>query len=527
VSAFVGTRALVRLILRRDRIRLPVWLVAIIGLVYASADAVQSTYNNPEKVAIYARTVGKSPTSIVMNGPPTAVDTIAGIVIFEINSAAVIATALMAIFLVVRHTRAEEQDGRTELIRATVVGLYAPAAAALLVISAASLVVGAGLALGLIALELPAGGAIVYGASITAIGVVFAAVAAVAAQVTEHARGALGIAGSVLAASYVLRAIGDVRDGTLSWVSPIGWSQATRPFADDRWWPLLLSLALTVALLTVAAALISHRDLGAALVAPRPGPPAASPRMTNAVGLPARLQRGALIGWAFGMLLWGIAFGSVGREVEELLTNIPELKDALNITGGVDLVDAFFGTAMLILALVAAGFTVASTLRLRSEETAGRAEPLLATALSRVRWALGSILVTVVGTVLVLGAGGFGAGLAHGIATGDIEQLPRLLLIALTYVPAALVLAGVVVALFGWTPRLSPAAWGALAVCLVFGWLGGVLDLPAWLSNISPFTHVPSAPMESMAAGPLVALTAVAMALTAVGVLGLRRRDLG
>jgi ABC-2 type transport system permease protein len=280
-------------------------------------------------------------------------------------------------------------------------------------------------------------------------------------------------------------------------------------------------------LLAVAAALISHRDLGAALVAPRPGPPAASPRLTNAVGLPARLQRGALIGWAFGMLLWGVAFGSVGREVEELLTNIPELKDALNITGGVDLVDAFFGTAMLILALVAAGFTVASALRLRSEETAGRAEPLLATALSRVRWTLGSILVTVVGTVLVLGAGGFGAGLAHGIATGDIEQVPRLLLIALTYVPAALVLAGLVVALFGWAPRLSPAAWGALAACLVFGWLGGVLDLPAWLNNISPFSHIPSAPMESMAAGPLVALTAVALALTAVGVLGLRRRDLG
>ena len=407
------------------------------------------------------------------------------------------------------------------------VGRYAPLAAALLVVSAACLVVGAGLAVSLIALDLPAGGAVVYGMSIAALGVVFTAIAAVAAQVTEHARGALGIAGAVLAASYVLRAIGDVGDGALSWLSPIGWSQAVKPFAEDRWWPLLLSLALIMILLTVAGALISHRDLGAGLVAPRPGSPTASPRLTNAVGLPARLQRGSIIGWTIGMLLGGVAFGSVGREVEELLKSIPELKDALNIAGGVDIVDAFFGTAMLILALTASGFTVGSVLRLRSEETAGRAEPLLATGLSRWRWTLGSLLVTLMGTVLVIGAAGFGAGLAHGIATGDMGQLPRLFLVSLAYTPAALVLAGLAVVLFGWAPRLTMAAWAVLTVCFVIGYLGGLLDVPAWLSNLSPFTHVPNAPLETITAGPLVALTAVAAAVTAAGLAGFRRRDLG
>jgi ABC-2 type transport system permease protein len=527
VTSFVGTGTLVRLVLRLDRIRLPVWLVAILGLVYASADAVQSTYDTPADIAAYARTVGNSPTSIVMNGPPTAVDTIAGIVIFEINSTAIIATALMAIFLVVRHTRGEEQEGRTELIRATVVGRYAPVAAALLVVSAASLVVGAGLALGLISLGLPAGGSIAYGASIAVVGLVFTAVGAVAAQVTEHARGLLGIASAVLGASYVLRAIGDVGDGTLSWLSPIGWSQAVRPFADDRWWPLLLSLALVAALLAVTSALLSHRDVGAALVAPRPGPPHASPRMTNAVGLAGRLQRGAIISWAIGMFLGGVAFGSVGREVEELVTSIPELEEYFGFVGAADIVDAFFRTAMLLLALTAAGFTVASALRLRSEEAAGRAEPLLATGLSRWRWTLGSLLVTLIGTVLVIGAGGFGAGLAHGIATGDMGQLPRLLLVSLIYSPAALVLAAAAIVLFGWAPRLTMTAWAALAVCFVIGWLGGVLEIPAWLRNLSPFTHIPGAPLDPVTAAPLVALTAIAAAMAAVGLVGFRRRDIG
>ncbi|MGH8869254.1 MAG: ABC transporter permease [Actinomycetes bacterium] len=528
MSVLAGTGALVRFILRRDRVRLPVWLLAILGLVWSSASAVQGTYDTPADVAAYARTVGASPASIVMNGPPTAVDTIAGIVIFEINSTAIIATALMAIFLVVRHTRGEEEEGRTELLRAGVVGRYAPIAAALLVVSVACCVVGAGLALALVSLDLPTSGAVAYGGSIAVLGVVFTAVGACAAQVTEHARGALGIAGAVLGVSYLLRGIGDVPEGAgswLSWLSPIGWSQAVRPFADDRWWPLLLSIALIGVLLVVVGALVSHRDVGAGLVAPRPGSPVASPRLTTAVGFAVRLQRGAFLGWTAGLFLGGIAFGSVGREVEELLTSIPELEDALGLAGAADLVDAFFGTALLILALVGSGFTVGSVLRLRTEESAGRAEPLLATGLSRWRWTLGVLTVTVLGTVAVLGAGGLGAGLAHSIASGDVGQLPRLLLASLAYVPAALVLAGATVVLFGWLPRLTAAAWAALAVCLVIGWLGGVLDIPTWLADLSPFTHVPRAPLDPLTATPLLALTVTGVAAAVVGLVGFRRRD--
>jgi len=212
--------------------------------------------------------------------------------------------------------------------------------------------------------------------------------------------------------------------------------------------------------------------------------------------------------------------------VQELIESIPELADALDIAGAADLVDAFFGTALLILALIAAGFTVGSALRLRTEETAGHAEALLATGLSRTRWTVGSLLVTLLGTVLVLGAGGFGAGLAHAVATGDAGQLPRLLLSALTYLPAALVLAGVAVLLTGWAPRLTLASWAVLTGCFVIGWLGGLLDVPAAVADLSPYTHVPGAPADPVRAVPLVTLTAVALGLAALGIAGFRRRDL-
>jgi len=526
LTALTGTGALVRLILRRDRIRLPIWILAILGLVYSSAEAVQSTYDTPGDIEVYARTVGSSPASIVMNGPPTALDTIAGIMVFEVNTSAIILTALMAIFLVVRHTRADEQEGRTELIRATVVGRHAPVSAALLVVGGSTVVVGIGLALEFYALGLPAPGSLAYGASIAAVGIVFTAVGAAAAQVTEYSRGALGIAGAVLGLSFLVRGAGDVGDGRLSWLSPIGWTQAVRPFAGDRWWPLLGSLALTVLLLATVAALTSRRDVGAGLISPRPGSPTASARLTSAVGLAVRLQRASVLSWMCAMFLGGVSVGSVGQDVEELITSNPDIAEMLDVGAGSDVVDAFFATIILVLALIATGFTLGSVLRLRSEEAAGRAEPLLATGLSRWRWSLGSLLVTLVGTVLVVGAGGLGVGLAHSISTGDLGQLPRLLLVAMAYLPATLVLAGVAVALFGWAPRLSPLAWAALAGCFLFGWLGGLLQLPTSLTDLSPFTHIPSAPVDPITASPLLTLTVVGLALTALGLVGLRRRDL-
>jgi ABC-2 type transport system permease protein len=45
--------------------------------------------------------------------------------------------------------------------------------------------------------------------------------------------------------------------------------------------------------------------------------------------------------------------------------------------------------------------------------------------------------------------------------------------------------------------------------------------------DLSPFQHVPHMPVEDFAAGPILALTAIAAALVAAGMVGFRRRDAG
>jgi ABC-2 type transport system permease protein len=265
--------------------------------------------------------------------------------------------------------------------------------------------------------------------------------------------------------------------------------------------------------------------VGAGLVAPRPGPANASPRLAGPVGLAWRLQRAGLLGWLAGMALLGMAFGSLGQEVEDLLDGNPDLREVIAQSTGGSIVDAYFATVLMISALIATGFTVMSAIRLRSEESAGRVEPLLATSLSRERWSLGSLAVTAVGTTAVLGVTGAGAGLTHALVSGDAATGWQLFAGALLYLPALLVLGALSVALVGWLPGAVPVAWAVLAVYVVMGWLGEVLNLPDWAMHLSPYTQTPQLPMADVSWLPVLSLVAIAAALTVLGAVGLRRRD--
>jgi ABC-2 type transport system permease protein len=526
VKELVGTGELVRLILRRDRVRLPVWLLSLIGITLLSALAVADAYPTLEQRALYAATIGSSPTAIAMAGPPVALRTLGGILVYETSMTALLGVALMAIFLVVRHTRGDEEEGRTELLRATVVGRDAHAVAALLVVSAASVVVGAGVTFSLVAAGAGGSGALVYGSAVACFGIFFAAVATLTSQLAVHGRGAIGLALAVLGVAFAVRALGDVRESSVVWFSPMAWPQQVLAFDADRWWPLALTLLAAAVLVLAAARLLAGRDVGAGILPTRAGVPEASPALAGPVALAARLQRGSVLGWGVGTLLLGVTFGSMSQELQTMVENNPVFAEYFAATGA-SLVDSFFATAMLIISLAGGAFAVASALRLRSEETAGRAELMLTTGLTRHRWLLGGLLVTALGSVTVVLAGGVGVGVAYALTIGDVTQVGRLVAASAVYVPAALLLGGLAALLVGWLPRAVAVAWGALAFCFVIGWLGGLLQPPDWVSNLSPYSHVPQVPAEAVQAAPLVTLSALTVATVALAVVGLRRRDIG
>ena len=533
---FTGTARLVRLALRRDRVQLPLWLLGTAAVVGASASAIAGLYPTAREQEAYARSNAASAVSRVFNGIVPEVGQ-GGVVVAETFAIAVVAAVLMSVMAVVRHTRQNEETGRSEMIGSAVVGRDAALAAALAVTVGADLVLGGLVAAVLAASGLPAAGSLAFGASLAATGAVFAGVAAVTAQITESARAASGLAVIVFGVAFLLRAAGDglasVEDGTRvtslwpSWLSPVGWGQRVEPFGDETWWPLALHAVLLAALVAVAFRLTDHRDVGTGMLPTRRGPERAPRSLLGPLGLAWRLQRGILAGWAAGMLVMGLALGAVGDQAEEMITGSDGLAEVVaKLGGGGDLVEVFFSAMMGLMGVIVAGYTVQALLRIRAEEN-GPLEALLATAVSRPRWLLSHITCAVLGTAAVLLVTGLANGLAYAAASGSAQRLPSLVGAAMVQLPATLALAGFVVAAIGLVPRRSVAiSWSALGACVLIGQIGPVLELPQAVIDVSPFTHTPSLPASDLTLTPVLVLAGTAAALTAAGVALFRRRDL-
>lgn len=530
-DGFAGTGALLRLAIRRDRIIATIWILLFVLMAAGSSSASQDLYNTLESRVRAANAVNDTPATLALYGRVFDPTSLGAVSLIKLGAMGAALVALVAIFTVVRHTRAEEEAGRGELLGATVVGRYAPLTAALLLSTGVSLVLAALTAVSLAGTGLPASGAWAFGLSWAGAGIAFAAVGALAAQVTEGARTARGLAAAVLAAAYLLRAAGDAA-GTdtstwLSWLSPIGWAQQVRPFAGDRWWVLLYLLFFAALVALGAYLLVARRDHGAGLLPQRPGRARASASLSTPLALAMRLQRGGLIGWLVGMVLGGLMMGSIASQVGEFADN-PQTRDMIMKLGGErGLVDAFLSAELGIIALVVSGYGISTAMRLRAEETALRAEPILATRVSRLRFAASHVTVALAGTTLLMLAAGVFAGFAHGAASGQMSEFGRVLAAALVHLPAMWVLTGITVLVFGFAPGLIMAGWGALVVFLLLGQLGPIFELPQWAMDISPFTHTPKLPGGEFTATPLVALTLVAAALIALGLTGFRRRDIG
>lgn len=524
----VGLRHAARLAIRRDRLRIALWSVGTVGLVAATGSSITALYGTQAQLDQYAQLMADNAALTVQAGPGYGLGspTIGAVIMNELGIWTIIAIGLMNVFIAVRHTRTEEESGRSELTRAAPVGRYTATTAAFTVATISNLVIVVGIVTTLLLYGLPVPGSLAFGLALLGAGSVFAGVGLVAAQVATGSRTALAIGGGVLAGSFVLRAVGDVGSGHLSWFSPLGWAQAIRAFADERWWVIGLPAGATVLLVALAVRLEARRDFGAGLVVPRSGRTHATPRLATPLALATRLQRGMIIGWMVGLGLMGLFYGIVADQAETIIEDNPEMDDFFAQLGSASITDAFLATSVLMLALITSGFTISSVLRMRTEELAGRVDPILCTPSSRAEWATSHLLIAAAGTVAVVGTAGTATGLGFAAVTGDLGQIPTMLAASLVQVPALWVMGGAAMLLYSITPKRAPAAWLALVGALVVGLLGSLLDLPAWSQNLSPFHHVPALPAEPFTPWPILSLLGVAAMLITMGLLTLRRRDM-
>ncbi|WP_280460663.1 ABC transporter permease [Nocardia carnea] len=523
----IGLGRMIELILRRERIKLPIWVAVITVFVpyfFTVLDTFFTTMS-PDQIELF----GHHPLMKMFGGPGYGLDqmTVERFFIAGYGPEFLLGAALMNMLLIIRHTRAEEQTGRAELIRATVVARHAGLTAALLVALLTDTVLALLLAVAAMGMGLPFASALLFGVGVGATGLVFAGAAAITAQVTEHSRAAGGLAAAALGIAWIIRAIGDLigeHGSPLSWLSPLAWPQQTRVLVNERWWPLILSAACAAAMVAVAYALAARRDFGAGVVRPRPGPTTAPHWLGSPLTLAWQLRRTEMLRWAIPLLVAGLVFGGLAGPMDDALTALPEQL----VPGGesAEVLDAYFALMVVGFSFIVGIYTVLSIHSLRTDENRGLLDPVLATATTRSQWVRAHLMISAIAGVAFLTLVGVAGGAAAALTTGDAPLIGMVTLDHLVRAPEVLALLTIAAALYGMSPRTLPISWLVLLYGVIMRWFTPRTGWPSWLADLSPFQHIPRMPLESFAALPVVALIVLAFTLAALGLYTIRRRDI-
>lgn len=529
--SLVGTGTLLRLMLRQDRIRLGLWVVGIGLMSFYTANAVQALVAQEAELTQMAG-LFSDPVGRLMTGPAYGMESptyerfyAAGYVLFIY-----LLTALMSMFTVVRHTRAEEASGRAELLRADVLGRHATLTAALLLVLLANAAAATVVLLGALSAGFTGEGSLLVASSGVAVGLFFAAAAALSAQLTQSSRSASALTGALLGLAYLVRMLGDLAavEGTaLSWFSPLGWSQQTAPYVEDRWWPLLLLMTSAAAAVLGAFALSARRDLGAGILPARLGRPHARPGLATPLGVATHILLGGLRGWGIAVILCAALFGGYAESMLDTADGLPE--EFSRFFSGDTILLGYLAYMAVFLALFVAAAGVGAVQQLRGEELHGRAELILSAPLSRTRW-LGAHLIVILGGLglMLLLTGLATATAAVFVLQDEVEGLFLEILLATAHQgPAVLALVGLSLAAYGWAPRFAGLlGWVILGYAAVLTNFGPFLDLPKIFSVLNVFGHLAQYPVEPVAWNSVLWLSILGVGGIILGFTGWHRREI-
>ncbi|MEV6863427.1 multidrug ABC transporter permease [Streptosporangium subroseum] len=524
-QTLVGARPLLRAALKQDARTIAPWIVLITALSASSVVAYDLVFPDAQSRAQLAATLGTNPALSLIFGPARDLMTADGFNAWRAGALGGFFAALMAIFIVVRNSRADEDSGQAELLASGVMGRQTRLAVAMTMAVLASVVLGVVSCLVTVAVGGGVTNSLALATTFTASGLMFTGLAGITAQLGSDARTANSIAVAVLGVAFITRGYIDAGQGPewTVWLTPLGWLEQVRPATGNNGWPLLLALALAAVLAAVALALHARRDFGLGMLAPRRGP-ARGGRVTTVWGLALRINRGSLISWLLAFAGLGAVFGFLATSVTDLLGDNPGM--AALIAGGsvteAGLLFEFLVTILRMLGIIAAVFGVQIAMRVYAEEIDYRVEPLLAASLSRTKYLAGNAVIAFVAPAVALLISGTVIALVAtepGISAGDV------IVQTLATVPAVWVIIALALAAVGANPRLRLVGWLGVVLTFALTILGPLFRLWDWVLGISPLWHVPNVTAISPDWSGLGGVTTLALVLTAAAFAGFRRRD--
>ena len=527
---FHHTWNLIRFILRRDRVRIPIWLVSITLITVMTATSFTGLYATDQDRQAIAETM-KNPAMTAMVGKGYGLEnyTEGPMMAHQMLLFTAIVVAIMSILLVTRHTRTDEEEGRVELIRSLPVGRLATLSATIIVMVGTYLLLTVliGFSLSSLGIEsMDLNGSLLYGAALGATGIFFTSITVFFAQLSSNARGTIGFSFIVLGLAYLLRAIGDVGNESLSWASPLGWILGTEVYVNNYWWPIILTIGIAFLIAIIALFLYAVRDLGSGFIATKPGRVHASKTLMSPLGLAFRLQRTGIIAWAIGMFILGVSYGSVLGDLESFFSSNEMMAQMLTPAEGYTLTEQFITMLMAVISMLCTIPPIIFLLKIKGEEKRGHLENILSRAISRTRLLGSYFVLSLVSGALMLFLAIIGLWVAADAVMEAPIPLQSFLKAGLVYLPAIWVMIGLGVLTYGMRPRFTGLTWLLLGYSFFVVYLGRMLQLPEWMETLSPYGYIPQVPVEEIHFWTLAGLTVLASILIFFGFTRFKRRDI-
>ncbi|TCK92587.1 ABC-2 type transport system permease protein [Natranaerovirga hydrolytica] len=490
-----NTKALLKFAIKRDLTRSVIWLMGIGGMILLFTLMFENLLTTYEDIATMTVAQSTSPATRIFMAPASGVS-LGGFMMLRVSTTIITFFGLFSFLTVIRHTRQSEDLGRLELLGSTAIGRYSTATSALLLTGILNLVLSAmTFGIFLIVADLPWDGALLASLSFGLFGILFAVIGTITAQLSQTSRGASGLAGIVLAVSFLISGLGNalgefyldtftVESHFMTWFSPYGWYQQMHVFHDNSGTRLLLYVGAILLLLPLPYLLLQRRDLGAGILPAKKGRTEASALLSSPLGLAWRLHRKLMIVWILVALFLGTLFGSISEDFSESLS-------ALEQAGAVFSEEQMLLSLISILGSLMVIYVVQSLLILSGEEKNGGLEEVLSSPVSRRTWFGGHVLMILLGSLLILLAIGLTTGITA--ANQDLFTVGMLLEATMLLLPAFIAVAGISLFAYSVSHHFFPAVpWAVLIASLGFGpFFGSAMDLPEFLRNLSPFTHVP------------------------------------
>ncbi|MFC6182395.1 ABC transporter permease [Lactiplantibacillus daowaiensis] len=525
---------LLRLNLKRDRNKLLIWIVTLVGLFTAIAAKFDGIYGTQTAIDTIVKTL-KMPAMVSLFGAFTAKApyTTAKIFATEMVVFMALIMIIMNIMLAVAGTRGEEDEGLLELVRAHAVGRQVPLVATTIELTGLNLVVGVLFGVGLQLAGMPGAdttGNWLIGAGLAAIGWMFGMLTLLLAQVADSASGATMLSYAVFGVMYVARMSTDVSQPKLTWWVPFGWIEKLNIYQANEWQPVFMMLLFGLVCLNLAMYFNQRRDLGAGLLVTRQGRAKASPVLMGPTTLLWRQSRGTLLAWVIGNALLGMSYASIFNTIGDLAKSNPTIKQLLGAAALAAanrvIVKNFIAVLAIVMVVVALIPAVQTMLKLVHDENKGYLHQVYATATSRWHvWASYTGFALVEALVVFL-AGCLGMYAMGRSAMKDPINWITYQHVLLAYLPAMFVMVAAASLLVGWWPKGRYLAWAGVFYGFFSLYLGNLIDLPKWAKQLTPLGFVNKVPIKAIDWSTNWWLLGLTVLILVLASWGYRRRDL-